>query len=35
MLQVAAKELGMVAYNDRNFLVASIPVARGDIHLKK
>lgn len=33
--KVAAKELGMVAFNDRNFLVASIPTHRGDIHLKK
>jgi len=33
--KVAAKELGMVAFNDRNFLVASIPIHRRDIHLKK
>ncbi|KAF9477374.1 hypothetical protein BDN70DRAFT_881277 [Pholiota conissans] len=33
--KVAAKELGMVAFMDRNFLVASIPVHRRDIHLKK
>lgn len=33
--QVAAKELGMVAYNDRNFLVASIPTERLSVHLKK
>jgi len=25
----------MVAYNDRNFLVASIPVPRREVHLKK
>lgn len=25
----------MVAFNDRNFLVASIPTHRRDIHLKK
>lgn len=33
--QVASKELGMVAYVDRNFMVASIPVHRRDVHLKK
>ncbi|KAJ7273569.1 muts domain V-domain-containing protein [Mycena haematopus] len=33
--QVAAKELGMVCFLDRNFLVASIPTHRRDIHLKK
>ncbi|KAJ6546536.1 DNA mismatch repair protein MSH3 [Mycena vulgaris] len=33
--KVAAKELGMVCFTDRNFLVASIPVHRRDIHLKK
>ncbi|KAJ6630634.1 DNA mismatch repair protein MSH3 [Mycena sp. CBHHK59/15] len=33
--EVAAKELGMVCYTDRNFLVASIPTHRRDIHLKK
>ncbi|KAJ7694222.1 muts domain V-domain-containing protein [Mycena rosella] len=33
--RVAAKELGMVCFMDRNFLVASIPVPRRDIHLKK
>ncbi|KAJ7470616.1 muts domain V-domain-containing protein [Mycena latifolia] len=33
--KVAAKELGMVCFPDRNFLVASIPVPRRDIHLKK
>ncbi|TFK72184.1 hypothetical protein BDN72DRAFT_836577 [Pluteus cervinus] len=33
--KVAAKELGMVAFNDRNFLVASIPTHRRDVHLKK
>lgn len=32
---VAAKELGMVCYNDRNFDVATIPTHRRDIHLKK
>ncbi|KAF8652763.1 hypothetical protein AX16_004259 [Volvariella volvacea WC 439] len=32
---IAAKELGMVSFNDRNFLVASIPVHRRDVHLKK
>ncbi|GLB35404.1 putative DNA-binding domain of DNA mismatch repair MUTS family protein [Lyophyllum shimeji] len=32
--KVAAKELGMVAFNDRNFLVASIPTHRRDVHLK-
>ncbi|KAL1748072.1 muts domain V-domain-containing protein [Schizophyllum fasciatum] len=32
---VAAKELGMVCYNDRNFDVATIPSHRRDIHLKK
>ncbi|KAF5386928.1 hypothetical protein D9615_001885 [Tricholomella constricta] len=32
--KVAAKELGMVAFNDRNFLVASIPVHRRDVHMK-
>jgi DNA mismatch repair protein MSH3 len=25
----------MVAFNDRNFLVASIPTHRRDVHLKK
>lgn len=25
----------MVAFNDHNFLVASIPIHRGEIHLKK
>ena len=34
-LQVARKELGMVSYVDRNFLVASIPTHRRDVHLKK
>jgi DNA mismatch repair protein MSH3 len=33
--QVAAKELGMVCFLDRNLLVASIPVHRRDIHLKR
>ncbi|KAF8626218.1 hypothetical protein AX15_004907 [Amanita polypyramis BW_CC] len=33
--KVASKELGMVAYTDRNFLVASIPTHRRDVHLKK
>ncbi|KAI0260994.1 DNA mismatch repair protein MSH3 [Gloeopeniophorella convolvens] len=33
--KVAAKELGIVAYPDRNFTVASIPVHRRDIHLRK
>ncbi|KAG5652337.1 hypothetical protein H0H81_005358 [Sphagnurus paluster] len=33
--KVAAKELGMVAFTDRNFVVASIPSHRRDIHLKK
>ncbi|KAF9050682.1 hypothetical protein BDZ89DRAFT_1005971 [Hymenopellis radicata] len=32
--KVAAKELGMIAFEDRNFLVASIPDHRRDIHLK-
>ncbi|KAF9533444.1 DNA mismatch repair protein MSH3 [Crepidotus variabilis] len=32
--KVAAKELGMVAYPDRNFMVASIPLERRDIHMK-
>ncbi len=35
LFQVAAKELGMIAFEDRNFLVASIPDHRRDIHLKK
>ncbi|KAF9009406.1 DNA mismatch repair protein MSH3 [Cyathus striatus] len=33
--KIAAKELGMVAFNDRNFLVASIPIHRRNVHLKK
>ncbi|KAK0210572.1 muts domain V-domain-containing protein [Desarmillaria ectypa] len=33
--KVASKELGMVSFKDRNFLVASIPSHRRDIHLKK
>ncbi|KAK0228364.1 muts domain V-domain-containing protein [Armillaria fumosa] len=33
--KIASKELGMVSFNDRNFLVASIPSHRRDIHLKK
>ncbi|KIK59832.1 hypothetical protein GYMLUDRAFT_261825 [Collybiopsis luxurians FD-317 M1] len=32
--KVAANVLGMVAFQDRNFTVASIPVERRDIHLK-
>ncbi|TFK42973.1 muts domain V-domain-containing protein [Crucibulum laeve] len=32
--QIAAKVLGMVAFMDRNFLVASIPTHRRDVHLK-
>ncbi|KAF9466351.1 DNA mismatch repair protein MSH3 [Collybia nuda] len=32
---VAAKELSMVAFTDRNFLVASIPTHRREVHLKK
>ncbi|KAJ3512522.1 hypothetical protein NLJ89_g3471 [Agrocybe chaxingu] len=35
MIEVARKELGMVAYMDRNFLVAGIPDHRRDVHLKK
>lgn len=33
--KIAAKELGIVAYPDRNFIVASIPIHRRDIHLRK
>ncbi|KAH6918993.1 DNA mismatch repair protein MSH3 [Coprinopsis sp. MPI-PUGE-AT-0042] len=33
--KTAAKELGMAAFRDRNFIVASIPTHRRDIHLKK
>ncbi|KAG6893142.1 hypothetical protein C0993_001921, partial [Termitomyces sp. T159_Od127] len=33
--KVAAKELGMVAFQHRNFLVASIPTHRLHVHLKK
>ncbi|KAJ7285697.1 DNA mismatch repair protein MSH3 [Mycena rebaudengoi] len=33
--KVAAKELGMACFQDRNFLAASIPEHRRDIHLKK
>lgn len=33
--QTAARELGIVAYPDRNFIVASIPTHRRDIHLRK
>ncbi|KAF8497242.1 DNA mismatch repair protein MSH3 [Russula emetica] len=33
--KTAAKELGIVAYPDRNFIVASIPTHRRDIHLRK
>ncbi|KAH8108175.1 muts domain V-domain-containing protein [Cristinia sonorae] len=32
---VAAKELGIIAFQNRNFLTASIPVHRRDVHLKK
>ncbi|KAJ3864053.1 DNA mismatch repair protein MSH3 [Lentinula novae-zelandiae] len=32
--KIAASVLGMVAFRDRNFTVASIPVERRDIHLK-
>ncbi|KAI0071810.1 hypothetical protein K474DRAFT_1668569 [Panus rudis PR-1116 ss-1] len=32
---IAAKELGIVAFQHRNFLTASIPVHRRDVHLKK
>ncbi|KAF5391272.1 hypothetical protein D9757_001964 [Collybiopsis confluens] len=32
--KVAAKVLGMAAFLDRNFIVASIPVDRRDIHLR-
>ncbi|KAJ3779412.1 DNA mismatch repair protein MSH3 [Lentinula raphanica] len=32
--KIAASVLGMVAFRDRNFIVASIPVERRDIHLK-
>lgn len=34
-VQTASKELGIVAYPDRNFIVASIPTHRRDIHLRK
>ncbi|KAG6845191.1 hypothetical protein H0H87_012748 [Tephrocybe sp. NHM501043] len=33
--KIAAKELGIVAYEDRNFLVASVPTHRLTVHLKK
>ncbi|KAI0247060.1 DNA mismatch repair protein MSH3 [Lactifluus subvellereus] len=33
--KIAAKELGIVAYPDRNFIVASVPTHRRDIHLRK
>ncbi|KAH9180266.1 DNA mismatch repair protein MSH3 [Lactarius sanguifluus] len=33
--KIAGKELGIVAYPDRNFVVASIPIHRRDIHLRK
>jgi DNA mismatch repair protein MSH3 len=33
--KIAAKELGIVAYPDRNFIVASIPIHRRDIHIRK
>ncbi|THH32975.1 hypothetical protein EUX98_g1202 [Antrodiella citrinella] len=32
---IAAKDLGIVAFQNRNFLTASIPVHRRDVHLKK
>ncbi|CAL1703692.1 unnamed protein product [Somion occarium] len=32
---IAAKELGIIAFQHRNFLTASIPVHRRDIHLRK
>lgn len=34
-LQIASKELGIVAYLRRNLMTASIPVHRRDVHLKK
>ncbi|KAI0059076.1 DNA mismatch repair protein MSH3 [Artomyces pyxidatus] len=33
--RIASKELGIVCFPDRNFLVASIPTHRRDVHLKK
>ena len=33
--QVAARELGMACYPDRNFVVAFVPTFRRDIYLKK
>ncbi|KAK1232280.1 Mismatch repair protein msh3 [Marasmius sp. AFHP31] len=33
--KVAAKELGIVCFPDRNFIVASIPTFRWEIHLRK
>ncbi|KAI0031692.1 muts domain V-domain-containing protein [Vararia minispora EC-137] len=33
--KIAAKELGIVAYPDRNFTVAHVPVHRREIHMKK
>jgi DNA mismatch repair protein MSH3 len=33
--QVAARELGMVCFPDRNFMVASVPTFRRDVYLKK
>ncbi|KII88995.1 hypothetical protein PLICRDRAFT_160002 [Plicaturopsis crispa FD-325 SS-3] len=33
--QVAAKELGIVCFPDRNFLTASVPSHRLEVHLKK
>jgi DNA mismatch repair protein MSH3 len=33
--QVAARELGMVCYPDRNFVVAFVPTFRRDVYLKK
>ena len=35
LLQIASKELGIVAYLRRNLMTASIPVHRRDVHLKK
>jgi hypothetical protein len=33
--QIAAKELGIAAFTDRNFTVAFIPEERLHVHLKK
>lgn len=33
--QIAAKELGIVAFQHRNFMNAMIPVHRREVHLKK